>query len=99
VEFDGETSPEIGNIDNLITQFGARHFEKREGAGGSEGDADNAGLLVSVDGDRRGARAGEDDGTKVGEFGSVVKIVETDLIFDQVNDERHAAIGHERSLE
>ncbi len=95
VEFASETAPELGDVDILIVKFSAGHFEKRESTRRAKGNADDAGLLVSVDGDGVSAGTGERDGAESGAARSVVWIVKARLIFRDVDDQRHAAIRHQ----
>jgi hypothetical protein len=90
-----EGSPEIAEFEMLIAKFRAGEFEEWNGAGGTEGDADDVVLFIGVNGERSGLRAGESAAVEGEHFASVIGIVEPGLVFGEIDDDGDAAVGHE----
>lgn len=97
-EFVGKPAPEVGDVEILIVEFVAGQFEEWQSACGPERDADDAGLFVGVDSDGGSTRAAERDGAEGIALGGVVRIVQARLVLGEVDDQRHAAIGHKAFL-
>jgi len=94
-EFAGKAPPEIFEIKVNVKELIAGEFEKWHGARGTKGNADDKLLFVGIDGKAFGPGAAESDATEFSDFSRIVGIVEAGFVFREVDDERHAAIGHE----
>jgi hypothetical protein len=94
-ELSREGAPKIGEFEMLIAQFRAGEFEEWNGAGRSEGNADDVILLIGVDGKGFGVRARESAAVEGEHFAGVVGIVEAGLVFGEIDDDGDAAVGHE----
>jgi hypothetical protein len=94
-ELSRKESPKIAEFEMLIAKFSAGELEKWNRTGGTEGDADDVVLFLGVDSEGFGLRAGESATIEGEHFASVVRIVETDLVFGEVDDNGDAAVGHE----
>jgi hypothetical protein len=94
-ELSREGSPKIGEFEMLIAQFSAGEFEEWDRTSGAEGDADDVILFVGIDGKGFGVRPAESDAVEDEHSASVVRIIEADPVFGEIDDDRDAAVGHE----
>ena len=94
-ELSRKESPKIAEFEMLIAKFSAGELEKWNRTGGTEGDADDVVLLIGVDRKGFSLRAGESTAVEGEHFADVVRIVEAGLVFGEVDDHGHAAVGHE----